>query len=368
LATDDSKLERILGEHGAQLNQRIEVTASKLESDVQQIQRQLNNTHGDLLVADAAYLLSVANQKLLLVGDVKSVLAAMEAADQRLLESGDPVAYKVREVLAEEMSALKKVHAPDVVGISARLIALEKKVATLPLVLPHAGTVKEHEKEKAEAPAAADEQGDALDHAWEEIKDLVTVRRTDRPIEAVLAPEQAEALRQILLLKLETTRAALFRNDERLFHDSLGTALDWLGQHFDASSEDTQSVQAELKDLLASSLGTSYPDISRAMKMLQDIEKLRLEAEMAATKPKTTAAPAAPEPAPQPPSPEKGKSEPAADEKVPDAAGGQPKPGSGQQAPEPVGESGQGVTEKPAETPKSIPEAGPIVEPGEERL
>ncbi len=282
-ATDDGKIERILGEQSEQQDLKMEAVKNDLMTSLQVIQRQLNKTRGDLLITDAEYLLSVANQKLALVGDVKSVLAAMEAADQRLRESGDPVVYKVRETLSGEMAALEKVVGLDVVGISADLMALEKKVASLPTILPHAGTLKQHESEKArekEAPEAQKpENGDALDSALKGFKDLVTVRRTNRSVEAVLAPEEVEILKQLLLLKLETTRAALLRNDEPLYRDSLEFAETWVRQNFEPSAKETQEVLADLEHLKSHTLKVAFPDISRSLVMLQNIERLRLEAE-----------------------------------------------------------------------------------------
>jgi len=306
LSGNDAKIERRLGDQAEQLDAKLESTRGEFAGAIQQIQRQLNKTRGDLLITDAEYLLSVANQKLNLVGDVKSVLAAMEAADQRLHESADPAVYKVREALAEEMAAVRKIQAPDLVGLSSQLLALEKKVPALPLLLPHAGTVKQHEKAKEEQQAKAEEQspeekGDAFDSALRGFKDLVTVRRTDQPVEALLAPEQVEVLRQLLLLKLESSRAALLRNDERLYRDSLATAIDWIGQHFDTAADETKTMLDALNSLADRSFTVAYPDISKSMIMLQNIEKLRLEAEDAVMRGKsqdeanTAPVPASPE-------------------------------------------------------------------------
>jgi len=281
----EARVDHLLGEQGEQVDTKLETTRGELAMQIQQIQRQLNRTRGDVLIADAEYLLNIANQKLNLVGDVKSVLAAMQAADQRLHESGDPAVFKVRETLAGEMSALRKVQAPDLVGISSRLIVLEQKVDALPLVLPHAGIVKQHEMRQSQeqaAPSPEEEEGDAIDQALSGIKDLVTVRRTDRPVEAVLAPQQVEALRELLLMKLEAARAALLRNNEQLYRDSLKAAGDWVGQHFDTNAGDTQAMLDELRQLAEQAFSIAYPDISKSMVMLQNIEKLRLETEDAA--------------------------------------------------------------------------------------
>jgi uroporphyrin-3 C-methyltransferase len=364
----DAKFERRLTEQAEQLDVKLDAARAELGEAVQTIQRQLNKSRGDLLITDAEYLLSVANQKLNLVGDVKSVLAAMEAADQKLHESADPAVYKVREVLAGEMAALRKIQAPDVVGVSSRLIALERKVPGLPLILPHAGTVKQHEtaktqakdKEKPSTPAAEGEveRGDALDSALEGLKDLVTVRRTDQPVEALLTPEQVEALRQLLLMKLESTRAALLRNDEQLYRDSLAAASEWVEQHFDGKAAETQAMLEELRALSDRSLNVAYPDISKSMLMLQNIESLRLEAEDAVMRGKKAAPPATPE------TPNAPAAEPAA--AAPEAGPAPVAPPAKVEAKPVKGKKGKGVP--PAATPAPAdakPEAAAPAAPAE---
>lgn len=365
-ATDDAKIERLLAEHGEQLDVKLDATRTDLAQAIQQIQSQLNKTRGDLLVTDAEYLLGVANQKLNLIGDVKSVLAAMEAADQRLHESGDPAVFKVREVLAGEMASLRKVEGLDVVGISAELIALEKKVTLLPTHLPHAGTIKQHEAQKAEEKAHAapqDPDADAVDHAIQGIKDLVTVRRIDRGVDAVLAPEQVHILQQILILKFETTRAALLRNDERLYRDSLNDATGWIEEHFDVNQETTRDTLKDIAKLREQSLNVAYPDISKSLVMLQNIEKLRLEADDQILKRRDSGATARVEPAKAPPAqapvvPAEPVSAPAApakplknakDKEPLVKAKETPKPGDSPKAPEPSAASDL----KPQESPKT---------------
>lgn len=289
VTTEDAKFERLLGDYATQLSTRLDATRSELSGSVEHIQRQLNKARGDVLVADAEYLLSIANQKLHLIGDVRSVLTAMEAADQRLHDSGDPAVFKVREALAEEIATLKKLDAPDVVGISAKLLALEHRVKEIPLFLPHAGMIEvpvEAPKAGPIQPADEEDQGgtDLFGSTLKDLEKLVKVRRTDRPVAAVLTPEETEGLREILLLKLEMTRAALLRGDEKLYKDNLASALDWLKQNFDIAAAVTKEVEGELNDLLARSISIPFPDISKSLSLLRNIEKLRLEAEEADAK------------------------------------------------------------------------------------
>ena len=281
VTTEESKFEREIGDKGSSLNDKLEAVRTELGGSIQHIQRQLNQTRGDVMVADAEYLLSVANQKLHLVGDVKAVIAMMEAADQRLHDSGDPAAFKVREALAEEINLLKSFEAPDVVGTSAKLLALETKVKDLPLFLPHSERYKEDHQPQAQtekhAPGKTGEGWSAS--ILKDFKGLVTVRHAERPVQAILLPEEVAALRQVLLLKLEMSRAALLRGNDELYKTNIESAMAWLKENFDTEAAQTQSLAEELKGLQGLQLKVPLPDVSKSLALVRNIEKLRLEAE-----------------------------------------------------------------------------------------
>lgn len=283
VSTEDTKFERQIGEQGSAFGERLDSAKSELSAAIEHIQRQMNKTRGDMMVADAEYLLGIANQKLHLTGDVKAVLAAMAAADQRLHDSGDPAVFKVREALAEEIDQLEDVKVADVVGLSAQILALETGVKALPLFLPHPEkgkeTLGEVPAEKIPEQQGEGGAGGLLDSALSDFKGLVTVRRTDRPVQAVLLPEEVEALRQVLLLRMEMTRLALLRGDDGLYKASVESVLSWLKEHFDGEAASTQDLVAELNELKAQRIAVPFPDIGKSLALLRNIEKLRLEAE-----------------------------------------------------------------------------------------
>jgi uncharacterized protein HemX len=297
--TQKAEFERVLGDHARQMNERLDVIRNDLDARIGAIREQLNRTRGYMALADAEYLLSTANLKLHLMGDIKSVIAALEAADQRLKDSGDPFAEtQVRPDLLAEIETLRKLDAPDVVGLSSKLLALESKVKNTPLLLPHAGITQEHAP-RSEGPAADDEGTD--DGLLGEFKDLVKLRRTDRPVGEILSPEQAAALRQVLLLKLETARAALLRGDEAIYQGSLASARDWLRENFDTATAETGDMIRDIEALMAQPIRIPFPDIGRSLERLRNIELERLKAA------KTPGAVPAAKPAPEPPAPPAGE-------------------------------------------------------------
>jgi len=283
LATQDSQFERTISQYAAQHTEKLNQTKSNLDGAIQSIQRQLGKTRGDWLIADAEYLLSVANERLHLVADVKTSLLALEAADQRLRESGDPGVYKVRDALAKEISILKKAKTPDIVGLSSRLRALEDGVHEIPLRLPHTGKIDEA-KNRVDAPEPAPKtegwEG-FLDSAIQDAQELVTIKHADSPINAVLVKEQAIVFREDLRLNLEMARVGLIQRNQQLYQNNLDGALDWLSRHFDLQASRTKAVAAEIKALRDVALDVEFPDISKSLVLLRNITKLRLESDKA---------------------------------------------------------------------------------------
>ena len=139
VAGKDNHFTQTLADFSQLHNEKLESTRKELNESVIRLQRQLGKTRGDWLIADAEYLLSVANERLHLVGDVSTTREALEAADQRLRESGDAATFKVREEIAKELSLLKSIAVPDVVGIYGSIQALQDRVDKLALVLPYTG-------------------------------------------------------------------------------------------------------------------------------------------------------------------------------------------------------------------------------------
>jgi hypothetical protein len=109
--------------------------------------------------------------------------------------------------------------------------------------------------------------------------ELVTIRRTDRPIQTVLTPEEVEGLRQILLLKLEMSRASLLRGDEAMYRENLTSARAFIRENFDTEAEATRDADAQLKTFLEQPIRVPMPDISKSLSLIRDIERLRLKAD-----------------------------------------------------------------------------------------
>ncbi len=333
ISNKDSHFTKTLADFSQLHNERLNSTRKELGESISQLQRQLGKTRGDWLIADAEYLLSVANERLHLVGDVNTTREALEAADQRLRESGDVGVIKVREQIAKELAALRDVSMTDVVGIYAKLQGLEAIADKLVLLLPYAGKplatsseIHDHADKSVENHAAADksteeqveadksteeqpeadksaEGHDLLQSAMEQLEGIVTIRHTDQAVKEILTPEEAQFIHEQLRVKLEMVKIALVEHNEAIYQAGLNDAQNWLQANF-AKNDESRALAGELDRLSAIKIHSQFPDISQSFKMLRDIAKLRVEADKGAateTAPAPAVAPSVQAPSAQPP-------------------------------------------------------------------
>jgi len=278
VAGKDAHFTKTLADFSRLHNEKLDSTRNELSSAILQVQRQLGKTRSDWLIADAEYLLSVANQRLHLVGDVNTTYEALEAADQRLRESGDAGVFKIREQIAKDIAAIRRVEVVDTVGIYASIQSLQTQVDSLVLFLPYTG--KALTEPKAAQEPTDKEAHNLLDSAMGELEGIVTIRHTEHPIKEILTPEQAQFIREQLRVKLEMVKIALVQQHQRLYQSSLTDAKKWVELNF-ARDAQTNNFIAELDKFNAIKIRSEFPDISLSLKMLRDITKLRLDADKA---------------------------------------------------------------------------------------
>jgi len=278
VAGKDNHFTQTLADFSQLHNEKLEGTRNELNDAITRLQRQLGKTRGDWLIADAEYLLSVANERLHLVGDVNTSREALEAADQRLRESGDAATFKVREEIAKELSQLKSITVPDVVGIYAAIQTLQDRVDKLALVLPYTGkTLTADVKKPSELNT---ENLGLLDSAISQLQGAVVIRHTEHEVKEILTPEEALFIREQLRVKLEMVKISLVQRNEALFQSSLADVKKWTEQNFTKNADDN-SFLSDLERLNITKISSQLPDISLSLKMLKDIATLRIETDKA---------------------------------------------------------------------------------------
>lgn len=238
-----------------QLNEKIK----DLEVSLLNLQKQNKHFRSDWLVLEAEYLVNIANQRLLFESDVATSIVALQAADERLRESGDPGLVSIRKILLESIQALKAIPQPDIAGLSLQLSVISANIEKLPSLIPDIGK----QADVAATDNKVDSWSDLPAAIWKDVKTLVVIRHHDEPVPPLLTPEQEFFLLENLRLQIEQARLAMLSGQAEVYVERIETAIKWIERYFDVEAELTKASLATLNDLKQINIAPVLPDITK---------------------------------------------------------------------------------------------------------
>lgn len=260
--------------------QRIEVAnmlkrSQELESTLQSmttVDRQ------DWLLAEAEYLLRLANQRLQLGSDAKNAGRLLASADLILRDIDDTALHSVRAAIAEEIASLQSVAEFDVEGLYLALQGVSTEAEKL--------TLYRAPSYQAEAVPEVEEDDwqnrfrGGLLRAWHKLRSYIRVRHHEQSFKPTLAPEQEAALRHSLRLMIEQAQMALLAERPELYGLSLDKAEQWLLKYYQLD-EHTKAVAAQIPPLRDSFSTRQSADISASLRGLKKyVESRRWQQEV----------------------------------------------------------------------------------------
>ena len=240
-------------------------------------------TSRDWKLAEAEYLLRIANHRLLMEQDVITAEQLLSSADQILTELGDFSLYDVRAQLAEEMLALSALTsadskvAADLTGLFLQLDAIKNNLHKLPNRAPEYLAAKVSPQDTLEEALA--EEPAASESAWEQVVSRMSSFFEYRRIggeetrQPLLSPDESVYLEMNLRLMLERSQVALLRRNQLMFESSLGSAAEWMETYFDPNDDGVVRSRESIEALLTTQLDLPLPDISGSLNALQKISR-----------------------------------------------------------------------------------------------
>lgn len=224
------------------------------------------------LLEEISHLLSLANERLLLIGDVPSALRALELAQERIAALADPVLLGVRRQLAVDIAILTAIPIPDVDGIVLQLSILMQQVSDLRLAGEVAVAGFSDTTEQASEPSAADNTLKGLGRRLiEDLNALVRIRNIETTQVPNLATDQRFLVHESVRSPLNAAQLALLRNLPAVYRSSLDRAQAALARGFDETSTEVMMFRSAIQKLAVVELVTEYPDMSKTLGLLREI-------------------------------------------------------------------------------------------------
>ncbi len=257
-----------LSDYAAQLSQGLEAMASRLERSLSGMeeradaQRQAEaELRRQIVMLEAAALLSLGQQQAELIADVDGAVAAYRRAQVVLTELDDARLDRVRRALARELDALESLRVPDPAQAMARLERLARESRTWPSQLDR--------PTPAERPAEPGVEGETPD--WREriggaARGLVRVQARD---EMGRTSEQFEAARELMKLRLVAAQLALTRQDPEALALQVGAALELLDDWFEAGTDEVEQGRRDLEAIQSTRLRPDLPELGEALNLLR---------------------------------------------------------------------------------------------------
>jgi len=235
--------------------------------------QELSRNRDEWQLAEIEQVLAIAQQQLQLSGNVRAALLALQLAESRLSRADRPQFLPVRRALSRDIDRLKSLPALDLPGLSLALDRLASSVDALPLAFDERVERPAPAKDaKAREPGTFERLGSEV---WQELRQLVVVRRFDAPEPPLLPPSQAYFLRENLKLRLMNARLELLTRDEAGYREDLRTAQAWIRRYFDTRAKGTQAALTQLRQLSAASVSFEPPSIADSLEAVRGLKARR---------------------------------------------------------------------------------------------
>jgi len=265
-----------------QLNIQLLDTKNKSKlyhDDIQSLRRTVAETNirhpSDWILAEVEYLINLSGRKLWLEHDLNATIALLSTADQRIVEMGDPSLNPLRHALLEDINMLEALPSRDVDGIILKLSILDRRIETL--MIAGLTMSESQETDTKEVSTDISDWEANLDRSWDSfIESFIVISHHDKPVEALLSPDQALYLSERLRNHLSKAEFAVYREQQEIYDIALQSASKLVSTYYDMGDKSTQQFYNSIQKLSKETISIDYPDQFKSAPLLSEILKQRI--------------------------------------------------------------------------------------------
>lgn len=250
--------DKILHEHIAQLQNFIEQKFSANDNTI--------------MLANVNQLILLAQYNLNYFHDTNNALSALMLADKQLstIISPDSRLENFRQLLTQSLTQLKVLPHDDLSTNLSQLQTLKMKITQLPLptnnpVITNPNVAANNSTENKWLAV--------LQNSLKSFRQLIVIRRWNKPIEPLLPEREQQFLQHNLLLLSQQAQWALIHHEATIYQSSLQEILETVQNHFASNSPITQSVLQSIRQLKQVDLQTPPLDLNPLIEAISIIKK-----------------------------------------------------------------------------------------------
>ena len=271
---------------------------------LEQLWQNFNRGMEDSMLAnDVDRLLTVAGQQLRVSGNVNNAILALEHGLSMLVRADRPRFASLQRAISADLDRLRGVTTVDIPGVSAKLEQLTNLLGRASLLVPDAavpGLMSARDRNGASQsavalasakpnPVVSMDAGQAWwESAWQQIRvslkqsaiflvrelsDVISVQRVTDKDALLMSPEQGTLLRANLRARILTAQMALLMHQSTIWRLELSTIESAVTSRYDAKSPETLNALRLLRELAATNVAISMPDITESFSALEAVRQ-----------------------------------------------------------------------------------------------
>jgi len=234
----------------------------QLSAQVEQLAQSITQRDpSDWLIHEAEYLIRIAARTLWLEQDTKAAIGLLKEADARLSELKQPKFLPIRALINQDIAALDLMPKLESQQAILSLMALNKQIINLPFAGINLNEVIDSSsQESIELSDDINDWQTNLKKTWQKfLNDFITVRRRTGTVEALMAPEQQQHLKQNLSLKIQLARWAASEQKADVYQQTLLDVQAWMNEFFDMESDINQKFYQKVEQAKQYTINFDYP-------------------------------------------------------------------------------------------------------------
>lgn len=252
----------------------LQQTGKEVEEIKKQQEQFLSEWHlaqkGDLnkwQVAEAQYLVKLANDHLQFTYNYKMAILLLTRADQLLANLQDETLLELRQAIAKSIVNLQSLPEIDITGLFLRLTALNVQLDHLPL--PINSFKNENSKEATSSASHTSWWKTTWDNSLQALNKIVIVRKTNANALPLALPEEKAFLYQNLHAQFENAKWAVLNRNQSVYQTSLARAVVWINQHFAQDASETKAMLQNLNELLKINIQPAESNLTGPLQLFE---------------------------------------------------------------------------------------------------
>ncbi len=262
---------------------RTQLQLNQLSSDNQSFKESLLSTQErirslsgrqkqDWMLAEAAYLIKVAQLQLSLQKDKTTAIQLLKSADALILEIADSSLLPIRQAIAKDISNISLIIEVDLTGASLALNAISQQIPRLEIAALELAGLNNSIPDSAKTDSGS---FDLSQFYHQFLEDFIEVKDHSEPVKPLMTPSQRANLNSNIQLAIQQAQIALAMGNEALYRMNLNNAILW-SKDFFSQNDKTQQVIKQLEQQRNVIVDTRYPDKLKAKLALEAISRQQL--------------------------------------------------------------------------------------------